>query len=98
MIFGETPFGDGVNEKRRRQKILSARVTYRSGTAPEVRQFLEMLLVREPRERGDFEAVKNSELMRGIDEGNGLGGSGEKGIAAAVCAAAGGIGEFRSAV
>jgi serine/threonine protein kinase len=69
MLFGRRPFsGDGrADTARLCQRIVGTRPAYRPDVGRDVVAFLDLLLEKDAAKRGDFEAIRNADLFRGMD-------------------------------
>lgn len=66
MFFGMTPFEAG-NKKQIYQNILKGDIYFPRDVNPEVKNFITMLLQKNPKKRGDFDSIKNSKFMKDIN-------------------------------
>lgn len=66
MFFGMTPFEAG-NKQQIYQNILKSDVYFPREVNKDVKDFILMLLQKNPKKRGDFDSIKNSKLMKDID-------------------------------
>lgn len=66
LLFGNTPFSS-INLKILFQKILFEEPRFPEYCQPEVKDFILILLNKDPKRRGGFQAIKNSALMKGLD-------------------------------
>lgn len=66
MFFGMTPFEAG-NKQQIYQNILKGDVYFPREVNSDVKEFISMLLQKNPKKRGDFDSIKNSKLMKDIN-------------------------------
>lgn len=66
MFFGMTPFEAG-SKKQIYQNILKEEPRFEKGTDPDIKDFITMLLQKNPKKRGNFDSIKKSNLMKDVD-------------------------------
>jgi serine/threonine protein kinase len=66
LLFGRRPFAD-ASRAGLFEKITKSAPEFSSGCDRAVRDFVMMLLAKDPRKRGGFEQVKQHEFLQGID-------------------------------
>ncbi|KAK8894814.1 hypothetical protein M9Y10_023252 [Tritrichomonas musculus] len=66
MFFGMTPFEAG-SKKQIYQNILKSEPHFDRGVDPDVKEFITMLLQKNPKKRGNFDSIKKSKLMANVD-------------------------------
>ncbi|OHT10081.1 AGC family protein kinase [Tritrichomonas foetus] len=66
MLYNSTPF-TGMNKSYIYQSIWKKEPTFPKNADPVVVEFIQKLLQKDPKERGGFEFIKNSEFFKGFD-------------------------------
>jgi serine/threonine protein kinase len=66
LIFGKTPFHD-ANEMRMFGLIQTERLKFSSDVDSDVASLLSLLLTKDPRDRGDYDAIIRQPYFQGID-------------------------------